>query len=207
MSEGRETTRMTVFPGHQQAVAKCRPIAECRPMRLLSLEQPAPSCTKKEFWSAGLREIPSFACNPWDFYKPFFKLSSGTRLVLCNDKTTVRVIKGYDTVPLNESGYGFPLFQIQHKNFVDIYESYLFKGEVSAIIEYVGLSLEDLLQNSICFSEPEIAYIISQVSRALSSFHPTDVVAFGWHKFYLVKETRSRPYIHTKYPVVSKRRG
>jgi hypothetical protein len=42
---------------------KERPITECRPTRLLSLEH-APSYTEKEFWSVGLTEIPSFACNP-----------------------------------------------------------------------------------------------------------------------------------------------
>jgi hypothetical protein len=34
-----------------------------------------------------------------------------------------------------------------HKIFVNIYETYLFKGKSFAIVEYVGLSLEELLQN------------------------------------------------------------
>ncbi|KFY30890.1 hypothetical protein V493_01574, partial [Pseudogymnoascus sp. VKM F-4281 (FW-2241)] len=156
MGESTKTARMTRWPITVCPVADCleeRDIAERRPTRLLSLEQPVPSCTKKEFWTAGLIEVPSFACNPWDFYEPFLKLSSGTRLVLCNDRTAVREIRDF-----NESPYR----AIRHKNFVNIYETYLFKGEACAIVEYVGLSLEDLLQKSICFSEPEVAYIISQ---------------------------------------------
>jgi len=201
MEENTKTARMTRLP-----IAVCleeRPIAECRPTRLISLEQPAPSSTEKEFWPAGLTEIPSFASNPWDFYEPFLTLSSGRRLVLSNDRTVVRDIRDLNVAPPNES----PYITIRHKNFVNIYETYLFKGESSAIVEYVGLSLEDLLQKSICFSEPEIAYIISQVSRALSSSNPTDVVGFGRHKIHLVQETRSCLYIHTKYSVVHERRG
>ena len=58
----------------------------------------------------------------------------------------------------------FPLLSIRHRNFVDICESYLFDGQVFAITEYVGFSLETLLQSGIRPSEPEIAYIISQAS-------------------------------------------
>jgi hypothetical protein len=204
MGENIKTARMTRWPITVCHVADCLkecPIAERRPTRLISLEQPAPSSTEKEYWSTGLTEIPSFASNPWDFYEPFLTLSSGRRLVLCNDRTSVREIRGFK--PPNE----YPYSPIRHKNFVNVYETYLFEGEASDIIEYVGLSLEDLLQKSICFSEPEIAYIISQVSRALSSSNPTDVVGFGRHKIYLVKESRSCLLIHTKYSVVHKWRG
>ncbi|KFY42373.1 hypothetical protein V494_02448 [Pseudogymnoascus sp. VKM F-4513 (FW-928)] len=162
MGENIKTARMTRWPITVCHVADClkeRPIAERRPTRLISLEQPAPSSTEKEFWSTGLTEIPSFDSNPWDFYEPFLTLSSGRRLVLCNDRTSVREIRGFNTTPPNE----YPYSSIRHKNFVSVYETYLFEGEASGIIEYVGLSLEDLLQKSICFSEPEIAYIISQV--------------------------------------------
>lgn len=69
----------------------------------------------------------------------------------------------------------FPLLEIQHPNFVDLYEAYLFRGEIFAIVEYVGFSVADLLQHSIYPSECEIAYIISKVSRILpfpkSSFY------------------------------------
>ncbi|KFY30952.1 hypothetical protein V493_01526 [Pseudogymnoascus sp. VKM F-4281 (FW-2241)] len=169
MGESTNTARKTRWPITVCPVADCleeRDIAERRPTRLLSLEQPAPSCTKKEFWTAGLIEVPSLACNPWDFYEPFLKLSSGTRLVLCNDRTAVREIRDFNTAPPNESPYS----SIRHKNFVNIYETYVFKGEASAIVEYVGISLEDLLQESICFSEPEIAYIISQVLAGINFF-------------------------------------
>ncbi|KFY03263.1 hypothetical protein V490_00236 [Pseudogymnoascus sp. VKM F-3557] len=157
MGESTKTARRTRWPIADSLEE--RDIAERRPTRLLSLEQPAPSSTRKEFWSAGLTRIPSFACNPSDFYEPFLVLSSGRRLVLCNDRTAVREIRGFNTAPPNE----YPYCSKRHKNFVHVYETYLFEGEASGIIEYVGLSLEDLLQKSICFSEPEIAYIISQV--------------------------------------------
>ena len=58
----------------------------------------------------------------------------------------------------------FPLFEIQHTNFVDICEAYLFESDIFVIVEYVGFSIEDLLQNSIFPTEREIAYIISQAS-------------------------------------------
>ena len=43
----------------------------------------------------------------------------------------------------------FPLLEIQHPNFDDICEAYLFRNEISAIVEYIGFSVEDLLQHSI----------------------------------------------------------
>ncbi|KFY45789.1 hypothetical protein V495_02812 [Pseudogymnoascus sp. VKM F-4514 (FW-929)] len=108
MGENIKTARMTRWPITVCHVADClkeRPIAERRPTRLISLEQPAPSSTEKEFWSTGLTEIPSFASNPWDFYEPFLTLSSGRRLVLCNDRTSVREIRGFNTTPPNEYPY------------------------------------------------------------------------------------------------------
>lgn len=57
-------------------------------------EQPHPSRRiQSKFWSAGRKKIPSYACSPWDYYEPFLNLSSRTSLVLCNDKSTLRVIQ------------------------------------------------------------------------------------------------------------------
>lgn len=156
---------------------------------------------QSEVWSAGRKKIPSYVCSPWDFYEPFLNLSSRTSLVLCNDRSTLRVIQS--------CGYldGLSLLEIQHKNFVNIYELYLFNEEIFAVTEHVGFSLEDLLQKSICFSETEISYIIGQVRQALFLLHPTDIVGFDRDTFYLVKETRSPAYIRTEYSAVSKRRG
>ena len=39
----------------------------------------------------------------------------------------------------------FSLFRIQHLNFVDIKEAYLFKDKIFTIIEYMGFSVYDLL--------------------------------------------------------------
>ena len=51
----------------------------------------------------------------------------------------------------------FPLLEIQHPNFIDICEAYLFRNEISAIVEYVGFSVEDLPQHFIYPTEREIA--------------------------------------------------
>ena len=45
----------------------------------------------------------------------------------------------------SEGNTDFPLLEIQHPNFVDIYEAYLFKSDIAVIVEYVGFSIEDLL--------------------------------------------------------------
>ncbi|KAH6698089.1 hypothetical protein BKA61DRAFT_622623 [Leptodontidium sp. MPI-SDFR-AT-0119] len=58
---------------------------------------------------------------------------------------------------------GRPLFQVQHPNFVDIYEIYVFEDVASVFTEYIGFSIEDLLLRSIYPTEREIAYIISQL--------------------------------------------
>lgn len=156
--------------------------------RALFPEQPRPSLrADRELWSAGERAIPSFACNPWDFYEKFIELRTGSFLVLCNDRSTVRVIHLFgedthaeDTVcnspaticssPANSARsvsakvVRFPLLPIRHQNFVAICEAYLFNHQIFAITEYAGFSLETLLQRGICPLEREIAYIISQAS-------------------------------------------
>ena len=55
----------------------------------------------------------------------------------------------------------FPLVGIQHTNFVDVCEAYLFRNEAFLILEYVGFSVEDLLQHSLLPTEREIAYIMN----------------------------------------------
>jgi hypothetical protein len=67
--------------------------------RVLFPEQPHPSLrTEREFWSVGERAIPSFICSPWDFYENFIELHKWEFLVLCNDRSTVRLIKHFDDV-------------------------------------------------------------------------------------------------------------
>jgi hypothetical protein len=70
----------------------------------------------------------------------------------------------------------FSLLEIQHPNFVDICEVYLFQNEIFAILEYVGFSIHDLLEHSVYPTEREIAYIISQVSRIIPFLNPTPVL-------------------------------
>lgn len=52
----------------------------------------------------------------------------------------------------------FLLLEIRHPNLVNICEAYLFRTESSAIVEYVGFSIQDLLRHSIYPTEREIAY-------------------------------------------------
>ncbi len=90
------------------------------------------------------------------------EFNSNHFLVVCNDGKDVRIMRVFDAAPQGEGC--FPLLEIQHPNFVDICEGYIFEDKIFAILEYVGFSVEDLLQYSIYPTEREIAYIISQVS-------------------------------------------
>ena len=120
----------------------------------------------QKFWVVGKRSIPCYDSSPWNFYEPFVGFESGPDLVLCNDKNEIQVITPYTPA---SNGSGFSLLQIQHQNFVDIYELYSFEGGLFAISEYLDFSLKDLIEGSVCPTEPEIVCIISQV-RCMSSF-------------------------------------
>ncbi|KAH6704150.1 hypothetical protein BKA61DRAFT_581394 [Leptodontidium sp. MPI-SDFR-AT-0119] len=139
------------------------PMTKKRPCASTSLlpTHPPPKVTKKDFWTTRTREIPLFRCNPWDFYEPFLKMGSGLTLVLCNNGTGIRVMTTFDVVSEDKGGYRLP--QVQHPNFVDICEYYLFEDVAFIFTEYVGFSIEDLLLRSIYPTEREIAYIISQI--------------------------------------------
>lgn len=164
MREGQET----------QLADTLSPAVEKRHSRspLLFPERPHPlSRTERDFWSAGKSDIPSFACNPWDFYEKFLGLNWGTTLVVGNDRSTVRAIHAYDVVrssgehDVESTTLPYPsLLSIRHRNFVDVCESYVFESQVFVITEYVGFCLDDILQRALRPSEPEIAYVISQVS-------------------------------------------
>jgi hypothetical protein len=146
-----------------ESVSAC-PSALCRPKH----PHPASRVADQEFWVARIWEIPKFTCSLWDFYEPFLELNAHLSLVLCNEGTEVRTMRTFGAASegkvVSEDKNFFPLLEIQHPNFVDICEAYLFRNEISAIVEYVGFSVEDLLQHSIYPTEREIAYIISQVS-------------------------------------------
>ena len=120
-----------------------------------------------------MRNHPIHKRDPWDFYKTFRVLSPALFLVLCEDETEVRTMRIFGDAP-TEDEVEFPILAIPHPNFVLICEGYLFRNEIFTILEYVGFSVEDLLQHSIHPQEGEIAYIISQVGLAnftsLSSF-------------------------------------
>jgi len=116
--------------------------------------------TPKDFWVAQEKAIPCYDNSPWQFYESFGRFRSGPELVLCNANGEIRVITRYD---VTFNGRGFRLPQIQHQNFVDIYETFLFEDRLFAISEYLDFSLEDLIQRRIYPTEPEIAFIINQV--------------------------------------------
>jgi hypothetical protein len=92
-------------------------------------------------------------------------------------------------------------------NFVSVYKWYLIQREVFAITDYIGPSIDGLLQESMELLEPESPYVISQVNRGFASFYYANVVGFGQHSIYLVVQTRLGPYIGTRYPCLCKRRG
>lgn len=168
---------------------------------------PPPKATRKEFWMARLRDIPSFKCDPWEFYEPFLKLGSGLTLVLCNNGTEIRVMKIFDIASGDQGGR--PLLQVQHPNFVDIHEIYVFEDVASVFTEYIGFSIEDLLLRSIYPTEREIAYIISQVSHISSFFRSTfvNIAAPGCDKLHPFQETRSPMHFNRQYLHLFERRG
>ena len=107
-----------------------------------------------------------------------------------------------------EDGVEFPILEIPHPSFVVIREGYLFRNEIFTILEYVGFSVEDLLQHSIYPQEGEIAYIISQVSPTVSLHHSQfDVTGFGWCTIRLVDGILPSTHIHTEHSHIFKRRG
>jgi hypothetical protein len=58
---------------------------------------------------------------------------------------------------------GFNLPQMRHRNIINIYKVYSFKGQIFIISKYLDFSLEDLLRHNIPLTETKIAYIIHQV--------------------------------------------
>jgi hypothetical protein len=209
MEVGIELGRLNIPETIHSSVAEGHPSTSSsllKPSRLIGQNE-------EEFWTAGRREIPLYVGNPWDFYEQLLKLGSNTWMVLCDDRSTVRVIEGFDNIDESPSQYphveqgspSFPILEIRHPNFVNIDEIYLCQGEVFAITEYIGPSIEDLLRRPIEFSEPEIAYVLSQVSQAVPLFYPANAVGFGRHTLYLVAEAGPSPYIYAKYSRLSKR--
>ncbi len=129
-----------------------------------SVNRPCPISSLR-FWVAGKRAIPSYDCSPWDFYEPFVIFKSGLRLVQCNGGTNIQVMTAYNLIH-NSSVSSSDISripEIQHPNFIDIYEVYYFEDQGFLISEYVDFSLDDLLQCSVYPTELEIACIISQV--------------------------------------------
>ena len=107
----------------------------------------------------------------------------------------------------SEGNTDFPLLEIQHPNFVDIYEAYLFKGDITVIVEYVGFSIEDLLQRSIYPTEREIAYITSQASLSLPYLNLSSILtlqALASIRFVWTREL-AHPRISTDNILVSLR--
>lgn len=173
----------------------------------LKHSHPATKVAKKEFWIARRREVPKFACNPWDFYEKLLEFNSNHFLVLCNDGKNIRIMRIFNRA--SQGTMCFPLLEIQHPNFADICEAFLFEDAIFAVVEYVGFSVEDLLQHSIYPTEREIAYIVSQVSLKTTAYQSSymDIADFSRHAICLVQETRSSTCVNTEHYHISERRG
>lgn len=109
--------------------------------------------------------MPIYRQSPWDFYDSFLSLGSDRILALCNHGAEHRVIRSGIWAQV-------PMFQIQHRNFIQFYGIYLFEGQTFVVSEYLDFSLQEILQNDIYPIESEIRYITSQVDEDL----PHDIV-------------------------------
>ena len=158
--------------------------------------RPVRKATQEKFWASKVEDIPCFDCSPLDFYEPFLRCSSGRELVLCNDRTEARVLRT-GRVPSYYNNR--ELVRIQHKNFIGVYEMYSFEDKVSSVTEYIDFTVEDILLHSIRFTEPEIAYIIGQVSKALyripSYYHRIYITGIDRNTVYLVKKHRTYSHL------------
>ena len=137
-------------------------MSDCSSICSLELSCSPPSLVNDALRVEDKGKSSTFTSNPWDFYTPFLKCGPSTCLVLCRDNKEVRTMRTFG-IPSRRSQVGYSLFRIQHSSFIDIYEAYNFRGEIFAIVQYVGFSIEDLLQHSIYPSEAEMAYIVGQV--------------------------------------------
>ena len=146
---------------------------------------PVPKSLHPCYWTSSIQDMPSYDCSPWDYYEPFLLLDSGHKLVLCNNRTEIRLMRS-----------GFPksgsfwsrLSQIQHKNFINIYEVYFFEGCLFVVSEFTEFSLQDMIRYSIHPLEREIAYIIHQVGLKISCHYPcANVLGIGWNEIRCLK--------------------
>ena len=185
------------------------PILNIRKRRYTSIlvysTHPVPRVAPREFWTERIRQILLFKCNPQDFYKPFLKLNLGSSLVLCNNKTKTGVIRIFVVAfKRNKPNKGYYFPKIQHPNFVNICKRHLFEDKVFIFTKYIRFSIDDLLYNLVYLTKPEIAYIISQVSRNHPFLTPTfvNIASHSQHIVYLVEETRLLTHISREYPRV-----
>ena len=81
--------------------------------------------------------------------------------MLDNIGTEIRVIKGVHLPTGNRAQ--LPIYEVQHRNFIDLYGAYRLQDEVFLISEYVPFSVKEILHSDIHPTEAEIAYIIGQV--------------------------------------------
>jgi hypothetical protein len=63
---------------------------------------------EEKFWTAGRRKIPSYVGSPWDFYEQLLKLGPWEWMMLCNDRTTLRVVECFTAVDTPPDKY--PIF-------------------------------------------------------------------------------------------------
>lgn len=154
-----------------------------RPSAVFSSPTQTPKAIRKEFWTSSVQERPIHECSPWKFYEPFLETGTDT-LVLCNDRTEIRALRSYSKTTDHTTTFR----QIRHVNFVYIYEVYSFEDQTYGVLEYMDLSLTDLL-SYVNLTEPEIAYIIGQVSTPPPSLLlSVKMAGASCHKIYHIKE-------------------
>jgi hypothetical protein len=107
-----------------------------RPAVSPSPAQP-PRAIRKEFWTSSVQEGPIYKCSPWKFYEPFLKRGTEDTLVLCNDRTKIRVLRSYSKMADHITTFR----QIRHVNSVHIYELHSFEDKTYGVLEYMDLSL------------------------------------------------------------------
>ena len=122
-----------------------------------------PRLQSHAFWTSSVEEMPTYQCNPWDFYKPFLAIDGGQMLALCNHNADCRLIRTGQGSPAADQQKA--LHQVQHRNFVKYYECYCFEDRAFIVSEYVEFSVNDLLDNALYPTQREIAYIIGQVRQ------------------------------------------
>ena len=126
------------------------------------LLRPVQRVAPRRFWTSRIDNAPFYPESPWKYYEPFL-LYGEHFLVRCNRGTEVRKMRIVNLQGRSLDDY--TRARIQDKNFLQLYELYAFGNAIYVILEHVDFNLQDVLQISPSLTEPEISYIIREVSN------------------------------------------